>query len=515
MTKDESIDLIPGGSLLGSTINITGKFTPCSVISSLFSDVGNNTWEDNSSKITYRLPSNFNVLERRENHAKVTTFNSFEEVSAHLSAEANLNIDGIDIPVLKGLLSFGGEAAFQFKTSFSEKVQYSYAWVDDSHLRWTLSLDNIGFDYLNDSVKAEITNLPSTFNESNQDQFFSLFDKRGIFFVSEVNVGAKLYYSATVLEAAVEGKFDVSAKLNAEFNAVKALEGSVTAKEDWGIAGKAWVKNRSVVVDSIGGDTSIMNFASPEYGESFGSKFEQWLKSIESAPAPISYSLQSIANVVKPEAKEATEQAINAYLNRNTLEIKTHSNSTYQDSSTPPLKVDLPVFRVQSNTLVNTPADPKPAGVRVAILSKNSQSGLWESKFDKYYFADHVYSYVLTNEICSQIISEVESHPDFVNGSRVLLTYFNIWGVGPCQDPGPQNITWYNFLTRCGAGKDTYNFMCASNWCCASALVSSYSLFGIIGDPENSIEEIQAHNFWDQNNNESSSIFVDRTIFLS
>ena len=301
---------IPGSDSLGYGFDVFGTYSEDSKTSPLFDMVfDDTTWEN------YLVPENTGLDTSSKHYGETNAFSSRQKVEEHFGSK--LSVKG----------SYGFFSA-QFSASFNmtnkSDVSYQYALVEAYSKQYSLSLKNKSESALASWVKTDpdYLNIPDTFTNENRDKFFTFFDKYGTLFISEVVLGSRLYYSASVSKSYNYSEKDVEAKMKAEYGAVFSV--SASAEANWKKAGEDWATRRDVKVSATGGDNSILNILSPGYGVNHENAFKAWLESAKLMPAVIDFKLTSVAHLFSGNKAKAVQQALDAYfLHKIYIESKT------------------------------------------------------------------------------------------------------------------------------------------------------------------------------------------------
>lgn len=291
---------IPGAETLGYGFNVFGTYSANSKISPLFEmSYDDTTWKD------YLVPENTGLDTSSKHYGELTVHDSRKKVEEHFAAK--LSIKG----------SYGFFSA-QFDSSFSmsnkSDVSYSYALSESYSKMYGLSLKNKTESALAEWVlnDPDYLAIPDNFSSANRDKFFRFFDKFGIAFISEVILGARLYYSTSILKEYNYSSKDIKVKAQAEYNAIFSVKASASA--EWSKAGESWASQREVKVSADGGDNSILNILSPGYGANHEDAYKSWLQSAENSPAVIDFKIESIDKIFSGAKAIAVKQAIDQFL---------------------------------------------------------------------------------------------------------------------------------------------------------------------------------------------------------
>ncbi|MEL7488459.1 MAG: MAC/perforin domain-containing protein, partial [Pseudomonadota bacterium] len=251
------------------------------------------------------VPDNASVAAKRVTYGDSFYVDNRRKMEEHFAAKASASVS-------YGF--FSGQFEASYSSTTKTDVSYQFGMVESYHQQYSLDLINRNPAALASWVKndADYQNVPDTFTTANRKLFFNFFDKYGLYYMSRVTVGARMFYSSTVRKEYQYSARDAAAKLSIE---VKAVFGaSASASAEWSKAGENWASQREVSVSSIGGDNSMMNLLQPGFGGNFEEEYKAWLESADKKPAVIDFQLEPISEIFDPAKRAAIQDAMKAYI---------------------------------------------------------------------------------------------------------------------------------------------------------------------------------------------------------
>ena len=143
-------------------------------------------------------------------------------------------------------------------------------------------------------VKALMSLTNPVFDPSNPDVFFQVFGRFGTHVVTQMAVGGRVDYSATVSKTAAADSQTVGAKMGLEYQAVFGSVGA-QAQADWNKLTASWSSERHSSINSIGGSSALMALADPSFGDNYGVTFSSWLLTLDAQPGVVGLELQPLS----------------------------------------------------------------------------------------------------------------------------------------------------------------------------------------------------------------------------
>lgn len=304
-----SMSEIVGGSVLGFGFNILGEYNISSVTSQLFkhNTLQAQTYTYPPTGMSYSVPDNTTVVQNTTTTANTMVFNTSEQFQNYYAAKAGV----------KGSYGcFSAEFDMAYSGTFNTQNSYYYGLSEADFTGWNLILSDQSSDWLSPSFLNDplVKDLPDTFTPSNQDDFFELFRKFGTHVVTQLTVGGSLSYYEAVETSYSSSEQQIQANLSLEFNAV-FYSASSQAEAEWSQLGQNWANSRTVTVNAVGGDTSVLNVLDPTYGSSDSSIFTTWSQAVMQNPAVISFGLRPLSVLFSGNQATAVDQALQAYCN--------------------------------------------------------------------------------------------------------------------------------------------------------------------------------------------------------
>ncbi len=303
---------IPGAETLGYGFDVLGSFSDQSRISPLFEmQYDSQTWKE------YLVPVNASLDTSSKHYGSSNSFESRSKVEEHFAAKLNIKAS-------YGF--FSGEFEASYDMDSKSDVEYQYGLVETYSKIYALDLKDKSEHGLAPWVKndPDYQNIPDTFAHHNRGDFFRFFDKYGIYFISKVVLGSRLYYSTVVSKSHKYTSNEIKTKISIEYNGI--FGASAKAEAEWKKVGEDWSSSREVKVSATGGDNSILNVLAPGFNANHEGAYESWLKSAESNPSVIDFTLTSISKIFSGKKAKAVEDALKGYLEHKIfIESKTGS----------------------------------------------------------------------------------------------------------------------------------------------------------------------------------------------
>ena len=297
-------NLISGSGILGRGFNARKEYAINALSSALFDlrDSGEEWTAEN--KITYSKPTNTTITSGYESTGMAKCFSTRKQVEEHFSEQAGLSVKSF---------GFTGKFDALYSTTRQREDDYSYALYELSNDQWRLTLEDLSTDAIGRGFKRDVDDLPQEFTPENEDTFFSLFEKYGTHFVHEVTVGARLYYTLSVLKTFSSDEKQIEANLKLEYKA-SFLSTEATSHTEWTKLTKEWTESRIAIVKAMGGTHEILNAVIPEFDVNHHNVFEIWIKSIPDYPVVTDFKVRPISQIFSGNKQKAIKEALETYL---------------------------------------------------------------------------------------------------------------------------------------------------------------------------------------------------------
>lgn len=435
---------IPGGDVLGYGFDVFGRYDASSKISPLF----NIQYDASKQWGNYLLPLNATVDSSTKHYGASHAFNSRSEVEQHFAAS-------VGISGKYGL--FSAEFSASYSQTVKQDQEYQYGLIEAFSQFWSLDLQNRSSAALADWVTQDpdFQNIPAQYTPENCYHFFRFFDKYGTYFVTGVNVGSRLFYTCSVLKTHQYSEQEIKSNIKAEYNAV-FLKVGAEAKVEWNKIGQQWSDSRSVSVNALGGNNSILNALAPGFPDNFNGFYTSWLDSCQSMLAVIDFRLASMDTLFSGDKADAVKTALNAYAKaRIYAESKTGTCVIYYNKK--------PILPASTGDSI---------GMQLAALDRQSLEVVFAKSYRSNYYE--------TNEMYLSALSDI-SH---LRNSKYFFAFCTWSMLGTCLPPQ----AFYDFLIDCGAGFGLENWenvhdLPQSNphWYSCDATHVNYALVGIPG----------------------------------
>ncbi|APR87855.1 hypothetical protein A7982_13204 [Minicystis rosea] len=300
---------IPGASALGYGFNALGNYDVSSLTQQIFTHQTTqaSTWTYEPTGITYYVPDNTSVLPNTSTTGAAEVFSTRQQFQESFATKAKI----------KGSYgAFSAQFDFAYSTTFKTDKSYYYALYDMDYTGWNLSLADhssawVSKSFIND---PDVEALPSAYTEENRELFFTVFRKFGTHYVNQVTVGGALDYYLGVEQSYSSDEMKVQANVSLEYKAL-FVSASAQASADWSQLGEEWTNSRSVKIAAVGGDSSLLNSLTPQYGDSYATTFTSWTSAVMKNPAVIGFGLRSLDYLFSGDKAAAVKQALDVYLN--------------------------------------------------------------------------------------------------------------------------------------------------------------------------------------------------------
>ncbi|MCX6178749.1 MAG: MAC/perforin domain-containing protein [Chlorobiales bacterium] len=435
---------IPGGDILGYGFDVFGRYDASSKKSPLF----NIQYDPSKQWQGFLLPQNASFDSSSSHYGTSYSFNSRSEVEQHFATK---------VGITGKYNMFNGEFSASYSQTVKQDQEYQYGLMEAFSQFWSLDLKDRSAGALADWVTndPDFKNLPTQYTAENRYLFFRFFDKYGTYFVTGVNVGARLFYTCSVLKNHQYSEQEVKTKIKAEYNAVFIKVGA-EAEAEWKKIGQQWSDARSVSVNALGGNNSILIALAPGFPDNFSTYYKSWLDSCQAMPSTIDFRLASMDTLFSGNKAQAVKSAMDAYTKaRIYAESKTGTCVIYFNGQ--------PILPAGSGEVV---------GMQLAVLDRQSLDVV----FSKSYNA----SFYNTNQMYLNALSDIKH----LRNSKHIFAFCTWSMLGICLPPKD----FYDFLVDCGAGygleswENVHNLPQSNpHWYSCDATHVNYVLVGIPG----------------------------------
>lgn len=456
ITDSPAYILIPGYDYIGRGFDVFGEFNQTSVKQPLFRTTtpSDQTFPLNGKD--YTVPSNLGVAEIQRKEGCSTVFSEKSDFSEFLTL--NAGIEG-------SYLAFSGEFTASFgnisKTTSEYQFGLYYVFTDG----FAVDIRDATHDFLLDSVLADpdYQNLPTTYTADSQLLFFRFFDKYGTHFISQVEMGGRLFYSVAIEKSFNFTDTEFKANLTAEYNA-SLTDVKANAQADWKTISQAWVDNRQVQISAVGGSDSILNLLQkPEPPQNFNESYTQWLTTLAGNPGPVNFTLMAVDKIFSGDQADAVKAAIEAYCQR---QLTLNAVGSDQRQST--------TGNITLNQQPLLQPDFHDGGLAVAVLDRVSLEPIFEETYKIGWYPgihniDGLDYYDYSDLM--EDLQEFEYNSDVII-SIVFWGQYSVWAY-PTKG-------FYDFLCKIGAG-DALLGDWAQNNTSSSDRFCAYAIVGVPG----------------------------------
>ena len=453
------VNLTPGNSYLGKGFNGFGAFDASAtenMLSFFDTSVGSGRmWEDPYSGNTYELPENVNVLPVSESSLGYQSFRTRSDVSEFFSLKAGVAVD---------YLAFSGAFTADFQQIEKSVSDNQFGMGYACATGFELSLNKPVAEFLSETVlnDPDYKNMPDTFTEETRYLFFQFFERYGTHFVRSVQMGGRLSYSLSIAKSFNFSETQFKANLEAEYDAV--WQAKANAETKWKQLSKVWVDNRQVSIHAIGGDYNILqNLGKPNFGQNFHSSYESWLKSLNTQPGPMGFTLMGVENLFSGDKYNAVKQASIAY-----TQAHLYMNVQNAVGNWPSGNASI-ILNGQS--LSTPPQDP---GITFIVLDRSVLQPIFQVDFPL----------PSVNQSKWPEYNLVQENIQGYEGRSDVIIAMMWWGVNSAPyDPSYSGGLFptepvYSFLRACGAGAGL------DQWAsCSTSSTKSWVSYAIVGVP--------------------------------
>jgi MAC/Perforin domain len=451
--------IIPGATSLGRGFDIFGRVSNQDSLLTPLIEMRSTDRSETVDGVEFEIPLYANVDRNAHSEGKTQFFSTRRKFEEHFAAEAN-------VTATYGLFTAEFSAAY----SSDRKVEESnnFALYDVMDTRYTLSLSDASINHIKEEIRPAFETLPNEFERENCEVFWMFFSKYGTHYTTQVELGGRLFYYASIAKSYTSDAKTASAKMTAEYTGV--FGGKVEASAAWSQADEKWMENRQVSLKVTGGSSNVLSSLVPTKGVNKGEIFQEWLQSIRSTPSVMRYKLRPISELAPPEKEQALRDAFGSFSG---AKISAHAESK-------PAWDGVSNIFVMGRPLVPQEPTRNMPSIQVAVLDCLTLQPLQ----DKRWYAD-VHPYTRTkspfniDRYNDNYNAIYESLKQYKASSHIVL--FATSNITSWATP-TSNLAL--FLQSCGAGKQLENWYALTR---ATADFSgiNYVLIGSIGSGPN------------------------------
>ncbi len=278
--------IIPGATSLGRGFDIFGRISNQDALLNPLIDMRSTDRQETIDGVEFEIPVYANVDRTANSDGTARFFSSRRKFESHFAAEASIEAS-------YGLFSAEFSAAYSSDRKIEES--HTFALYDVKDTRYTLSLSDASFNQIKEDIRPGIEALPTTFTKENSEVFWKFFQRYGTHFTSQVELGGRLFYYASISKSYTSDEATVNARMKAEYTGV--FGGKVEASAAWRQLDERWMQNREVRLKVAGGDSNVLGALVPTKDVNKGELFTAWLQSIKHTPAVMRYKLRPISRV--------------------------------------------------------------------------------------------------------------------------------------------------------------------------------------------------------------------------
>jgi hypothetical protein len=224
--------------------------------------------------------------------------------------------------------AFSGGLKESFESSSESETEQYYCLHEARSLAYSLEFTNPAISMIpkevqdDDDFKAlqallfpNPPNPPEHINDANRSTFFKFFYKYGTHIISAVQMGGYLNYYASVANSYSKTAQDVTAEVNAEYEAIFSASGSGA----WSNVSEQWMSTRSAKIVGYGGNpaSKLVSdiFSNWNKNSDFSADFNDWVSSIPGNPSPVGFTLYPVASLFAGVQGAMMQEAYLAYAN--------------------------------------------------------------------------------------------------------------------------------------------------------------------------------------------------------
>ena len=230
---DNSKMIIPGATSLGRGFDIFGRISNQDALLNPLIDMRSTDREETIDGVEFQIPVYANVDRNSNSEGKAEFFSNRRKFESHFAAEASVEAS-------YGLFNAEFSAAYSSDRKIEESKSFALYNLRDT--RYTLSLSDASINQMKEDIRPEFDALPGTFTKENSEIFYKFFSKNGTHLTTQVELGGRLFYYASIAKSYTSDETAANAKMKAEYTGV--FGGKVEASAAWSQLDQNWMENR-------------------------------------------------------------------------------------------------------------------------------------------------------------------------------------------------------------------------------------------------------------------------------
>lgn len=463
---DEELMIIPGATSLGRGFDIFGRISNQDSLLNPLIEMRSSDRVETIDGVKYQIPVYANVNRTANSEGTARFFSSRRKFESHFAAEASVEVS-------YGLFSAEFSAAYSSDRKIEES--HSFALYDVKDTRYTLSLSDASFNQIKEDIRPGIGALPEVFTKENSEVFWKFFSKYGTHFTSQVELGGRLFYYASISKSYTSDETTANARMKAEYTGV--FGGKVEASAAWKQADEKWMENREVHLKVAGGDSNILGALVPTHGVNKGELFTGWLQSIKHTPAVMRFKLRPISELAPENKERALDDAYQTFVGAR-ISVRSEATAPWDGTSN--------MFVMGRPLSPPEPTENLPS-LQIAVLDSQTLRPLENRRIyaravsASRFKSEH--NILAFNEAYSKAFDVLNKYQDSSHIVMIATSNMIGWAL-----PSPRLAL---FLQSCGAGKHLEGWMMRAKGTTDTAGIN-YALIGYVGmGPGQGFEHIE------------------------
>lgn len=376
--------------------------------------------------------------------------------------------------------AFSGEMQASFSLETSRTSDYFYAFKNLHTALGQLQL-NPDTSFLTGDFTAAIAALPDTVNDDNIAAFADFFGRFGVYYTSQVSLGATFEFYNAVSIATSDTVMQIGAMLKAHYNGLfssGSISTGITTSKEW----KSYIENSSVSIATTGGDPTaggkLQGIDTKAPSAATVAAYDAWLETVGANPAVGQFKLAGIWNLCGPKST-VVQAAWRLYGERMhpRLSIETASPAAVAPTITLGFEVKPPA---RPETLM---------GWQIAILDRTDVSTPDRVVFDRYYTIEPdrwAWEFeAMYNDMARDILAS-----GYADTNHILLAVS--FGMKPTCSPSRD---FYGLLRSSGGGRQLADWAQGSDPGSNNPGTLCYALAGIFDQGADSGVEVLAEDW--------------------
>ncbi|TDB84984.1 hypothetical protein E1264_22780 [Actinomadura sp. KC216] len=455
--------ILSQANAVGQGFDIYGTMSDDSLITPLFdlAESGYHTFTFLGHE--WDIPNDVLGREDTKTYFYSVTGEARDELQASLSAE---------LGVSASYGAFSGEFKSEFSGEYTRSSEYMFSYHNmyAQLARLQLAADP---KFPSKAFTDRVAQLPATFDESELRAFIEFFDSFGIYYTTEVSLGASLGFWVATEKRSQMAKAEISAMLNAQYKGLFS-SGSISSKIRGSSEWKAYSSNSSVGIRAIGADPAkgARVAALDPWNPSQASveAYNAWVDSIATDPAIVDFKLRGIWELCG-DRRRAVQEAWQAY------------GQTMR-----------PKLMITTSTTLYPPPEPRPPAITIGHLLKPPNPPAYNAGyqlivldgrkdittegavlFDRYYGVDaKTWSHTYT-AMYQTMAEDVTAQGLLMNGNILVLAGYNMnWDAVPSPE-------FIDVLRAAGCGEQLTHWLQTANPGSAIGFPANIMAVGILG----------------------------------